>query len=102
MRSFSRVLLFNVLAVLAYSLGARALLGLTAASPSQALEGTALVLVGLILIHAAVAFLAGFILLVLGKKELGLGFMASSFVVLGVGSAACFGIALVHDLLWPR
>ena len=102
MKTFSRVLLYNVLTVLAYSLVVRVLTGLAASSPREALEGAGLILLGVVLIHVAVAFLAGLVLLLLGKRELGLGFMAASFVVFGVGTAACLGLALVHDLIWAR
>ena len=97
MNTFSRVLLVNVLLVLAYSIGAPAVTLLVNGGRDAISEGMVVAVVVAVL-HVVVAFLAGFVLL-LGKKEYGLGMLVSAFAVFGIGSAACFGLIFFQEAL---
>ena len=98
MNTFSRVLLVNVLLVLAYSIGAPAVTLLVNGGRDAISEGMVVAVVVAVL-HVVVAFLAGFVLLLLGKKEYGLGMLVSAFAVFGIGSAAYFGLIFFQEAL---
>lgn len=99
MNTFSRVLFINVLVVLAYSVGMPALFVLTGGNTQDALGAGMALSVFALIAHIVIAFLSGLVLLIVGKKEVGLGMMVSAFAVFGVGLASCFGLIFFQEAL---